>query len=154
MDADIRLVHQSAYGTSVGRLTLQGKLNETQYAAALQWAAIAQKRARALDMPSADIKSPNLEPRSPGSSPNGSSDKASRLAILRFDRLISDLRALGLTKGSIIAMRECCEGIGRSPAGFIELVGLRDALAALAILLGLTGNAPSAINASSVVRPQ
>ena len=140
IDSDIRGAHSAMYGTPIGRLMLEDKIDLLQYQAALAWASLAQKRARALDLPSPDIRSPSLEPRSPGASLRAG--QSGQIWIVRFDAILADLRLAGHSARAVKTMRECCEGLGRYPAGYEELRQLQAILQALGAIL-TKGSAPA-----------
>jgi hypothetical protein len=116
------------YGTPIGQLLLRGELEALEYAAGRHWDRLAARYLEAIAAPSPDPKAMPLEALGAA----GGSDHISQidaLIIARFDkaRAVLDGRELA-------AVRQCCEGAGRYPAGFEELLRLRRGLAALARL--------------------
>jgi hypothetical protein len=127
-----------AFGTPVGQLLLFGKLDEAQYSAARGWAKLAARYRLSIEAP--------RTPRSAGLERIGSrsvgaaaapGDAIDRAVIDRF--LASRGALLALAWSVERTVRECCEELGRLPAGYEELMRLRDGLSALAKLWRLKG---------------
>jgi hypothetical protein len=132
-----------AFGTPVGQLMLFGKLDEAQYSAARSWTKLAARYRQAIESPRRP-KSVGLErigSRSVGAAaaPGGAVDKA---VIERFLAARGVLLARGWSVERTVS--QCCEELGRVPAGYEELMRLREGLSALARLWRLKGDrAPS-----------
>jgi hypothetical protein len=128
-----------AFGTPVGQLLLFGKLDAAQYSAARSWAKLAARYRLAIEAP--------RTPRSVGLERIGSSRSVGAAAAPgdAVDKAVID-RFLG-ARGELLArgwsvertVRECCEELGRLPAGYEELIRLCDGLSALAKLWRLKG---------------
>ena len=128
-----------AFGTPVGQLLLFGKLDEAQYSAARGWAKLAARYRLAVEAPRAP-RSVGLErigSRSVGAAaaPGDAVDKAV------IDRFLA-ARGVLLARGWSVerTVRECCEELGRLPAGYEELMRLREGLSALARLWRIKGH--------------
>jgi hypothetical protein len=128
-----------AFGTPVGQLLLFGKLDAAQYAAARTWAKLAARYRLAVEAPrtprSAGLE--RIESRSVGAAaaPGDAVDKAV------IDRFLAARGAL-LARGWSVerTVRECCEELGRLPAGYEELMRLQKGLSALAKLWRLSSS--------------
>jgi hypothetical protein len=128
-----------AFGTPVGQLLLFGKLDEAQYSAARGWARLASRYRQAIESPR-NPRSVGLE-RTPGSRSVGAAaapgDAVDRGVIDKFLAARSVLLAQGWSVERTVC--QCCEELGRAPAGYEELLRLREGLSALAKLWRLSG---------------
>jgi hypothetical protein len=129
-----------AFGLPVGQLVLMGKLDEQQYSAARAWAKLAARYRLAIEAPRKP-KSASLERVSSFSvgaavAPGDAVDKAV------IDRFLA-ARGVLLAQGWRIerTVSQCCEELGRLPAGHEELMWLREGLSALAEFWRLAGRA-------------
>jgi hypothetical protein len=127
-----------AFGTPVGQLLLNGKLDEAQYSAARAWAKLAARYRLAVESPR-NPRSAGLErigSRSVGAAaaPGDAIDKA---VIDRFLAARSLLLAQGWSVERTVC--QCCEELGRLPSGYEELMRLREGLSALARLWRVKG---------------
>jgi hypothetical protein len=129
-----------AFGTPVGQLLLFGKIDAAQYSAARSWAKLAARYRLAVEAPRTP-RSAGLE-RIPGSMSPGTSRSVGAAAAPGdavdkgvIDKLLA-ARGVLLARGWSVerTVRECCEELGRTPAGYEELLRLRDGLSALARL--------------------
>jgi hypothetical protein len=127
-----------AFGSPIGQLLLFGKLNEARYSAARSWAKLAARYRLAIEAP--------RTPRSAGLDRIGSrslgaaaapSDAVDKAVIDKFLAARGVLLARGWSVERTV--RECCEELGRLPAGYEELLRLREGLSALARLWRLKG---------------
>jgi hypothetical protein len=129
-----------AFGTPVGQLLLFGKLDEAQYSAARSWAKLAARYRLAIEAPgtprSAVLERIGSHSVGAAAAPGDGVDK---VVIDRFLAARGVLLALGWSVERTV--RECCEELGRLPAGYAELLRLRDGLSALARLWRLKGRA-------------
>ena len=125
-----------AFGLPVGQLALSGKLEPAQYSAARSWAKLAARYRLAIEAPkpprSADLE--RVGSVGAAASPGDAVDKAV------IDRFLA-ARGVLLARGWSVerTVRECCEELGRLPAGYEELMRLREGLSALARLWRLSG---------------
>lgn len=124
-------VRAQRYGTPVGRLCLDGKIAPTQFAAACWWAEILQRYRSAMNSPSPHPKAASLI--SNGGSPIdpdselGRKIAASDLGVVKkFATVHARVCAEGILAEN--TLRQCCEGLGRFPAGYQELMRLRTVL--------------------------
>jgi len=119
-----------AFGSPVGQLLLFGKLDEAQYSAARTWAKLAARYRLAIEAP--------RTPRSAGLERIGSRSVGAAAAPGdAVDKAVTDrfpARGVLLARGWSVerTVRECCEELGRLPAGYEELMRLRAGLSALA----------------------
>jgi hypothetical protein len=127
-----------AFGTPVGQLLLFGKLDAAQYSAARSWAKLAARYRLAIEAPrtprSAALERIGSRSVGAGAAPGDAVDKA---VIDRFLASRGALLALGWSVERTV--RECCEELGRLPAGYEELMRLREGLSALARLWRIKG---------------
>jgi hypothetical protein len=127
-----------AFGTPVGQLVLFGKLDEAQYSAARTWAKLSARYRLAVESPrtprSAVLERIGSRSVGAAAAPGDAVDKAV------IDRFLAARGAL-LARGWSVerTVRECCEELGRLPAGYEELMRLREGLSALARLWRLKG---------------
>jgi hypothetical protein len=128
-----------AFGTPVGQLLLFGKLDAAQYSAARGWAKLAARYRLAVEAPRTP-RSACLE-RISGSRSVGAaaapSDAVDKAVIGRFLAARGVLLGLGWRVERTIS--QCCEELGGLPAGYEELLRLREGLSALARLWRLKG---------------
>jgi hypothetical protein len=127
-----------AFGSPVGQLLLFGKLDEAQYSAARAWARLAARYRLAIEAPrtprSADLERIGSRSVGAAAAPGDAVDKA---VIERFLEARSVLLAQGWSVERTVC--QCCEELGRLPAGHEELMRLREGLSALARLWRLKG---------------
>jgi hypothetical protein len=128
-----------AFGTPVGQLLLNGKLDEAQYSAARAWAKLSARYRLAIEAP--------RNPRSAGLERIGSrsvgeaaapGDAVDKVVIDRFLAARSVLLAQGQSVERTVC--QCCEELGRLPAGYEELMRLREGLSALVKLWRLSSS--------------
>jgi hypothetical protein len=128
-----------AFGTPVGQLLLFGKLDAAQYSAARSWAKLAACYRLALEAPRTP-RSVGLE-RFPGSRSVGAAaapgDAVDKAVIDRFLAARGVLLAQRWRVERTVA--QCCEELGQAPAGYEELMRLREGLSALARLWRVKG---------------
>jgi hypothetical protein len=127
--SNVRTEH---FGTPCGQLLLCGKLAETQYEAARRWDRLSARYRQAIGAPRPNPQSPLIEASAQG---NGYGDADLRLevdqaVVERFAAAHSALALCGRAVEKVV--RECSEGVGRLPAGYLELLFLRRGLDALA----------------------
>jgi hypothetical protein len=127
-----------AFGTPVGQLLLFGKIDAAQYSAARGWAKLAARYRLAVEAPrtprSAVLERIGSHSVGAAAAPGDAVDKA---VIDRFLASHGALLALGWSVERTV--RECCEELGRLPAGYEELMRLREGLSALAKLWRVKG---------------
>jgi hypothetical protein len=128
-----------AFGTPVGQLMLFGKLDEAQYSAARAWAKLSARYRLAIEAPRTP-RTAEIE-RIPGSRSVGAAaapgDAVDKAVIDRFLAARGVLLAQGWSVERTVC--QCCEELGRLPAGYEELMRLREGLSALAGLWRLRG---------------
>jgi hypothetical protein len=134
-----------AFGTPVGQLLLFGKLDATQYSAARGWAKLAARYRLTVEAPR-QPRSVGLE-RISGSMGPGTSrsvgaaaapgDAVDRAVIDKFLAARGVLLGLGWRVERTVS--QCCEELGQAPAGYEELMRLREGLSALARFWRLKG---------------
>jgi hypothetical protein len=128
-----------AFGTPVGQLLLFGKLDEAQYSAARTWAKLSARYRLAIEAPRTP-RSAGIE-RFPGSRSVGAAaapgDAVERGVIDKFLLARRVLLARGWSVERTVS--QVCEELGRAPAGYEELMRLREGLSALARLWRLKG---------------
>ena len=117
---------------------LFGKIDEAQYSAARAWAKLAARYRLAIEAPrtprSAVLERIGSRSVGAAAAPGDAVDKAV------IDRFLT-ARGVLLARGWSVerTVRECCEELGRLPAGHEELMRLREGLSALARLWRLKG---------------
>jgi hypothetical protein len=128
-----------AFGTPVGTLLLLGKIDAAQYSAARRWSKLASRYRLAIEAPRTP-RSAGLE-RIPGSRSVGAAaapgDAVDKAVIERFLAARGALLARGWSVERTVC--QCCKELGRLPAGYEELLRLREGLSALARLWRLKG---------------
>jgi hypothetical protein len=118
------------FGSAVGRLLLAGKIASNHYAAGRAWDRLAARYLAAIRAPSPSPPSVRLEPRA---GPTQSEDLRSAVDQAIARRFSDALGALNLCgAGAVLAVRQICEGAGRYPNDYSELLRLRHGLEALA----------------------
>ena len=128
-----------AFGLPVGQLALSGKLEPAQYSAARSWAKLAARYRLAIEAPrtprSAVLERIGSRSVGAAAAPGDAVDKAV------IDRFLA-ARGVLLARGWSVerTVRECCEELGRLPAGYEELMRLREGLSALARLWRIKGH--------------
>jgi hypothetical protein len=135
--ANVRHEH---FGTPCGMLLLCGKLAETEYQAARMWDRLAARYQQAIGAPRPDPHSPLIGVSAPGNGYSGAdfSLEVDQAIVERFAAAHSALALCG--RGVERVVRECSEGVGRLPAGYLELLFLRKGLDALAGVWRLSGS--------------
>jgi hypothetical protein len=118
-----------AFGSPVGQLLLFGKLDETQYAAARSWAKLAARYRQAIEAPRSP-KSASLERVGSLGAAAAPGDAVDKAVIDKFLAARSVLFSQGWSVERTVS--QCCEELGRAPAGYEELMRLRNGLDALA----------------------
>jgi hypothetical protein len=111
---------------------LCGKLDEAQYSAARRWDRLSARYRQAIGAPRPDPHSPLVEASAQGTG-YGEADFSLEVDRAIIDRFAAAHSALALCGREVEkTVRECCEGVGRLPAGYAELLFLRRGLDALA----------------------
>jgi len=124
-------IRAQKYGTPIGRLCLDGKLTPSQFAAGCWWDEILQKYRSAMNSPAPNPKAASMG--STGGSPIdpdselGQKITAGELAVVKkFATVHTRVCAEGVLAEN--TLRQCCEGFGRFPVGYQELMRLRRVL--------------------------
>jgi hypothetical protein len=132
-----------AFGTPVGQLLLFGKLDEAQYSAARTWAKLSARYRLAIEAPRTPRSAvrERIGSRSVGAAA-AQGDAVDKAVIDRFLAARGVLLARGWSVERTVC--QCCEELGRAPAGYEELMRLREGLSALARLWRLKERHPEA----------
>jgi hypothetical protein len=128
------------FGTPLGQLLLCGKLVDAQYEAGGRWDRLSARSRQAIGAPRPDPHSPLIGVSGHG---NGYGDadftlEVDQAIVERFAAAHSALALCGRAVENIL--RECCEGVGRPPAGYLGTLFLRRGLDALARAWRLSGS--------------
>jgi hypothetical protein len=140
-DAAIRGMADAEWGTEIGRLYLEGKLNEASYEAGKRWNRLVAAYHKAIGATPPYPKAIAFKRAEPSHEPHEDSD-AGKKQIARDKDIIADMREahavlLGAGKIAEYAVRSTCEE-NEAPVGSIGLDGLQRGLAWLAQHWGLT----------------
>jgi hypothetical protein len=119
-----------AFGSPVGQLLLAGKLDEGQYSAARKWNKLAARYRLAIEAPRGP-RTRALERRGSRSvgAASAPGDDVDRAVVVRFHVARSVLLGRGWQVERAVAT--CCEELGATPAGYEQLMQLREGLGAL-----------------------
>lgn len=142
-DAALRGMASAEWGTPLGVMFLQGKIDAAQYQAGKTWALLVCGWQAATGCPSPSPKSPSVV-FGDRSAPLDFDTEEGRRQMRRDLRTIDDMREAHdvLTRcgrGVARVVRELCEA-NQAPRDTTELALARTGLSALAALGGLTGN--------------
>ena len=119
------------FGTPVGRLLIAGKIEVSQYAAARAWDRLAARYLAAIRAPAPSPPSARLEAaRGRSIQPDDVRQAVDRIVQARFSDALGLLNQGGAERTRIV--RQVCEGTGRYPVGYEEILLLRAGLSALA----------------------
>lgn len=131
-------MHDPEWGTVIGRLYLEGRLNSAQYAAGKRWAVTWAEYCAATGIPSPHPRAAAIgeglraEPPDPDSDRGIAATRLARRAMKRFDVAHAELLKCGMQAEA--AVRKLCEGLGETPLGHEQFLHAKRGLDALARL--------------------
>lgn len=137
-DAAIAGMRDPEWATVIGRLYLAGTFTTSQYSAGKRWATVWAEYCVATGIPSPDPKSVVLGEPSRGEPPDPDSDagraaaKKAAKARKRFEEARRELLKCG--EDAEKSVRAICEGLGKSPSCYEQILATRRGLDALAKL--------------------
>jgi hypothetical protein len=120
------------WGTPVGRMSMDGRLTQMQFAAAMWWDKIVTDYRQATGAASPDPKAAEIGRGQGGREIDPESEAGQRIAardagvVKKFLTCHAAVVAEGTRTEA--TLRQCCEGNGRFPLGYEELMRLRLAL--------------------------
>jgi hypothetical protein len=140
-DSARRNVRDAEYGTEIGRLFLDGKVDGPAYAAGKRWSALAARSRSIILAPKQAPTSSTFVERTGGHSPDPDSS-AGQLIAARERLLVQEFmeaHAVLIGAGMLAeqAVRQVCED-DRAVVGHTQLLALKNGLSWLAIHWGLT----------------
>lgn len=138
----LRNCGEAAYGTPLGRLFLDGKLDAIEFEAGKRWDRLIRRYHRAIGAPFADPRSVELDQLTrereadPDSRAGEEQADIDRAVVRAFES--ARLAVTGYGRDAVRDMRDLCEGQGEYPRGFDALCRVRGVLDGLAGHWGLT----------------
>lgn len=133
--SNLKIVQSQEYGTPVGRLMLEGSITPIQWSAAKMWDRIARDYQLAINAPPPDpraqeMHAPRQHPPDPESAAGERQAEREGRAVERFREARDQILEVH-GHACLRSVREVCEGVGRPPAGYAELIELRRGLSVL-----------------------